>query len=258
MLRFSANLSFLYPDLPFLDRFRAAAQDGFEAVEYVSPYDQPAEAVAEILNETGLRQALFNLPAGQWDAGERGIGCLPDRREEFQEGLKTAIQYAKVLECPKLNCLAGIAPTHASHAELEAVFVDNLSLAAAMLADEGILLVIEPINLKDIPGFFLSHTDHAERLLERVESPNLKIQFDLYHAQIMQGDLIATFKRLHDQIGHIQLADNPGRHEPGTGEINYFNVLRAIEDSGYQGFIGCEDTPLAGTSEGLHWMQPFR
>jgi hydroxypyruvate isomerase len=255
---FSANLSFLYQELPFLDRFAAAAADGFPAVEYVSPYEHPPERVAETLRAHGLVQALFNMPAGDWAGGERGIGCLPDRVEEFRAGVDTAIRYGRALGCPKINCLAGIAPEGADRGALEAVLVANLAYAAPRLADAGIRLVIEPINLRDMPGFFLSTTSQAERILDAVGSDNLLIQFDVYHVQVMQGDLVATFRRLKERIGHVQIADNPGRNEPGTGEINYRFVLQEVDRAGYDGFVGCEYKPLAGTSEGLGWMAPYR
>jgi hydroxypyruvate isomerase len=254
--KFAANLSFLYADKPFLDRFAAAALDGFPAVEYVGPYAFPADDIRALLDRHGLKQALFNLPAGNWDAGERGIGCLPDRVEEFREGVDKALAYAQALDCPKLNCLAGIAPADADPELLERTLVENLVYAARLCAEAGVRLLLEPINLRDIPGFFVSTTDHAERILDDVGSGNLFLQFDVYHTQVMQGDLIATFERLANRIAHVQVADNPGRHEPGTGEINYANVFKIL-DAGYDGFVGCEYKPLAGTSEGLGWMRPY-
>jgi hydroxypyruvate isomerase len=255
--KFSANLSFMYPDRPFLDRFAAAAKDGFKAVEYVSPYVAPPETIAGLLEEHGLTQALFNLPAGNWDGGERGIGCLPDRIVEFEDGVATAIRYAKATGCTKVNCLAGIAPKGRSADELNRVLVANLSYAAPRLADAGIMLVLEPINLRDIPGFFVSTTVHAERLLDEVGSDNLFIQYDFYHMQVMQGDLVPTYIRLKDRIGHVQIADNPGRNEPGTGEINYPFILSELDRLGYDGWVGCEYKPKADTSAGLSWMKPY-
>lgn len=257
MPKFAANLSFLYADLPFLDRIAAAARDGFPAVEYVSPYDFPEEEVAAALKAANVQQALFNLPAGDWAGGERGIGCLPDRVEEFKAGVDKAISYAKALGCPKINCLAGIAPNGVAPDKLEQTLVENLKYAAPRLADAGVKLLLEPINLRDIPGFFVSTTDHAERILEAVCSDNLFIQYDIYHTQIMQGDLAETYKRLKAKIAHVQLADNPGRHEPGTGEINYPYLFNMLDAEGYDGFIGCEYKPSAGTTEGLGWMKPW-
>jgi hydroxypyruvate isomerase len=255
--RFSANLSFLYTDLDFLDRFAAAARDGFKAVEYVEPYGFPAEAIARALDENGLTQALFNLPPGNWAAGERGIGCHRDRVAEFEEGIGKAIAYGQALRCSKINCLAGIAPAGTSAEDRNAVLVANLKFAAPRLADAGIKLLLEPINLRDIPGFHVSTTDHAEAILDAVGSDNLFIQYDLYHTQVMQGDLLPTYQRLQDRIGHIQIADNPGRNEPGTGEINYPFVLSELDRLGYEGWVGCEYKPKAGTTAGLGWMKPY-
>lgn len=257
MPKFSANISFLYADLPFLDRFAAAAKDGFRAVEYVGPYDLPAAEVAAALNTDGLTQALFNLPAGNWDAGERGIGCHGDRVAEFQAGVMTAIRYGQALGCTRINCLAGIAQAGTSVEDRDAILVDNLKYAATRLADAGITLLLEPINLRDIAGFHVSTTDHAERLLDAVGSDNLLIQYDIYHTQVMQGDLIPTYARLKDRIGHVQIADNPGRHEPGTGEINYPFVFSELDRLGYDGWIGCEYKPRSGTTAGLGWMKPY-
>lgn len=255
MPKFSANLSFLYPEVPLLERFGRAAADGFPAVEYLGPYEHPAAEIADTLDQYGLQQALFNLPFGDWSAGERGIGCLPDRIEEFKLGVAKAIEYATVLKCPKVNCLAGIAPAGVDPQDLENVLVENLKFAASRLAEAGIKLLLEPINTRDIPGFFVSHTDHAERILDRVGSDNLFIQFDIYHTQIMQGDLMPTYERLMHRIGHIQIADNPGRNEPGTGEINYPFVFKELNRLGYDGFIGCEYKPAGDTSAGLGWMK---
>ncbi|SCB61733.1 hydroxypyruvate isomerase [Rhizobium aethiopicum] len=258
MPKFSANLSFLYQDLPFLDRFGAAAKDGFSALEYLGPYAEPKEKVAEALQASGLKQALFNVPSGDWASGERGIACLPDRIEEFRSGVSLALDYAKALACEQVNVISGLMPRGTDLETLERVLVDNLKYTAIRCADAGIKLLIEPINLRDIPGFFLSTTDHAERILEKVDSDNLYIQYDFYHMQIMQGDLIPTFTRLKDKIAHVQIADNPGRNEPGTGEINYTFILSELDRLGYDGWVGCEYKPKAGTSEGLGWMNPYR
>ncbi len=256
MPKFSANLSFLYQELPFLDRFAAAAKDGFSAVEYLGPYAEPKEKVAQTLKESGLEQALFNVPSGDWAGGERGLACLPDRIDEFREGVSLALDYAKALGCTRINVLAGIAPAGVDRATLETVLVDNLQYAAPLFAAAGIRLLIEPINLRDIPGFFVSTTGHAERLLEKVGSDNLYIQYDFYHMQIMQGDLIPAFARLQGRIAHVQIADNPGRNEPGTGEIHYPFIFRELERLGYDGWVGCEYKPRTTTTEGLGWMRP--
>lgn len=257
MPRFSANLSMLYPDLPFLERFTAAAKDGFQAVEYLGPYDFEPSQIVAVLERYRLQQILFNLPLGDWDAGERGIGCLPDRVNEFRTGIDEAIGYAKALRCPQVNCLAGIAPKGADRHELEDTLMANLRYAAERLGQEGIRLLLEPINQRDIPGFLVSTSDHALRIMDAVGSSNLWLQYDFYHMQIMQGDLIPTFQALQARIAHVQIADNPGRHEPGTGEINHPFLFSELDRLGYDGFVGCEYKPLAGTSEGLGWMKPY-
>lgn len=256
--KFSANLSFLYPELPFLDRFAAAAADGFRAVEYAVPYVAEAEELAALLAAHGLEQALFNMPAGDWDGGERGIACHPDRLDEFRAGVDVAIRYARELRCPRVNCLAGVAPRGIAAEVLESTLVANLQYAAPRFAEAGVQLLIEPINTRDIPGFVLSTARHAERVLDAVGSDNLLIQYDIYHQQVTAGDLVPTYERLKRRIGHIQIADAPGRHEPGTGEINYGFVLSELDRLGYDGWVGCEYRPLAGTSEGLGWMTPYR
>lgn len=257
MPKFSANLTFLYQDLPFLDRFAAAARDGFGAVEYLGPYAETKQAVAAALKASGLEQALFNVPSGDWAGGERGLGCLPDRVAEFRDGIGVALDYAVVLGCRRLNVLAGLTPKDADPAALEATFVDNLKFAAEKAKAAGVRLVMEPINTRDMPGFYLTTTAEAERILAKVNSDNLFIQYDFYHMQIMQGDLIPTFARLKDRIGHVQIADTPGRNEPGTGEINYGFVLSELDRLGYDGWVGCEYKPKAGTSAGLGWMKPY-
>lgn len=258
MPKFAANLSFLYQELPFLDRFAKAAADGFEAVEYVSPYEHDKELVAATLKSANLKQALFNLPAGDWSAGERGLACLPDRVEEFRQSVDKAILYARALDCPTLNCLAGIAPKGVEKAVLDQTLAQNLAYAAERLTDAGITLVMEPINQIDMPGYHVSTTAHALEIFERAGVNTLKIQYDFYHMQIMQGDLMRTFEALLDRIGHVQIADNPGRHEPGTGEINYTFILNELDRLGYTGWVGCEYRPTTTTSESLSWMALFR
>lgn len=258
MPRFSANLSMLYPELPFLGRFAAAAADGFAAVEYVGAYDQEREALRRLLDEHGLAQALFNLPAGDWAAGERGIACLPDRVQEFRSSVDIAIRYAEATACTRLNCLAGIAPDGYERAALEAVLVDNLRYAAPRFADAGIKLLVEPINPRDMPGFLVNSTEDFERIAAAVNHENLYLQYDFYHMQVVQGDLLTTFRRLQQRIAHVQIADNPGRHEPGTGEINYSNIFRALDEAGYDGWVGAEYRPMAGTSAGLGWFSEWK
>jgi hydroxypyruvate isomerase len=257
MPKFSANLSMLFCELPFLERFAAAAQAGFKAVEYVAPYGYPPEQIAVLLEEHDLRQALFNMPAGDWEKGERGIGCHPDRIGEFQDGVGKVIDYAKTLKCPKVNCLAGILPNDVPHGAAFKTLAGNLSFAAAALRAESILLVVEPINSHDIPGFFLNTSSHGLNIMDAVASDNLKLQYDVYHMQRMEGELMATLLRLMPRIGHIQIADDPGRHEPGTGKINYARILKLIDELGYDGWVGAEYRPLNGTVAGLSWMKDY-
>ena len=198
---------------------------------------------------------LHNLPAGDWQAGERGIACLPDRKEEFRDGVGLAIDYAKTLDCPRLNTLAGIAPEGVDPDDLTQVMVDNLRFAAAACAAQGITLLIEPINTTDIPGFFLCHTEQAVNIIGAVGADNLKLQYDIYHMQIMEGNLVRTIEAHLDLIGHLQLADNPGRHEPGSGDIHFPFLFRRIDELGYAGWIGCDYEPAADTRAGLKWMK---
>jgi hydroxypyruvate isomerase len=257
MPKFAANLTMLFNELPFLERFAASAAAGFTAVEYLFPYAFPAEVLAARLRESGLTQVLHNLPAGNWDAGERGIAILPDRVGEFRDGVAKAIAYARALGCRQINCLAGIAPHAVDSGRLHETFVANLRFAAAALAAEGIKLLIEPINTRDIPGFYLSRTRQALELIEAVGSDNLFLQYDIYHMQIMEGDLARTLEANLPQIAHVQLADNPGRHEPGSGEIHYPFVFNHLDRIGYAGWIGCEYKPSRTTLEGLGWYEPY-
>ncbi|MEM7525888.1 MAG: hydroxypyruvate isomerase [Pseudomonadota bacterium] len=258
MPKFAANLTMMFNEIDFLDRFAAAKAAGFSGVEYLFPYDYDADVLAAKLKENGLTQALHNLPAGDWGAGERGIAILPDRVDEFRAGVDRAIAYATTLGCDQVNCLAGIKPASVSAADAEETFVENLKFAAPKLKDAGIALLIEPINTIDIPGFFLTGTDQAAALIEVVGSDNLFIQQDLYHMQIMEGDLARTVEANLARIRHIQLADNPGRHEPGTGEINYPFLFGFLDKIGYGGWIGCEYKPANGTEAGLGWYAPYK
>jgi hydroxypyruvate isomerase len=258
MPRFAANLTMLFNEVPFLDRFALAAKAGFTAVEYLFPYDFDRKVLRSALDDHGLTQVLHNLPAGDWAGGERGIAVLPDRVDEFRSGVASAIDYATALGCSQINCLSGIAPSGLSDAVLRATFVANLKLAANELGRHGIRLLIEPINRFDIPGFYLNTVDQAASIIEEVGSDNLFIQYDLYHQQRTEGELIGTFRKHQDRIAHIQLADNPGRNEPGTGEINYPFIFKALDAAGYDGFIGCEYKPRTTTSEGLDWLASDR
>ncbi|MBB3231485.1 hydroxypyruvate isomerase [Halomonas stenophila] len=258
MAKFAANLSMLFTEVDFLDRFQAAAEAGFKGVEYLFPYDFEAAEIKRRLDDNGLTQVLFNLPAGDWGAGERGIACHPDRVEEFRAGVDRAIEYARVLGNTQVNCLAGIKPSGVSDDEARQTLVSNLRFAAEKLEAAGLLLIAEPINTRDIPGFFLNRTEQALAIFDEVGSGNLKLQYDIYHMQIMEGDLAPTIEKHFDRIAHVQLADNPGRHEPGTGEINYPFLFAHLDRLGYQGWIGCEYKPRAGTREGLGWLDAVR
>ncbi|HHZ08628.1 MAG TPA: hydroxypyruvate isomerase [Rhizobiales bacterium] len=254
MPRFSANLSMLFCEHDFLDRFDAAARAGFAAVEYIGPYEHSPEAIAERLQRNGLEQALFNLPLGDWAAGERGIAVLPDRVEEFRAGVDTAIDYARALGCVQVNCIAGVAPAGVPTQVLEDVFVNNLRYAADRLGRAGIRLLVEPINTRDIPGFFLNTSGQALAIMDRVGAENLFLQYDIYHMQVMEGDLARTIEANLARIAHIQVADNPGRHEPGTGEINYPFLFDHLDRIGYRGFVGAEYRPATTTEAGLGWF----
>ena len=255
MPKFAANLSMLFTEVPFLDRFERAAQADFAAVEFLFPYAFSAEEIKQRLHANGLKLVLHNLPAGDWDAGERGIACLPDRTDEFREGVAKAIAYATTLGVPQLNCLAGKAPIGADDTVLRKTFVANLKFAAAELNKAGLRLLIEPINSYDIPGFYLNRTVQAAGLLVEVGADNAFIQYDIYYAQRMEGELATTMEKYLPRIGHIQLADNPGRNEPGTGEINYAFLFAQLDRIGYAGWIGCEYKPATNTEAGLGWRQ---
>jgi hydroxypyruvate isomerase len=253
MPKFAANLTMLFGEMPFLDRFAAAKAAGFSGVEYLFPYDFEKAVLRENLQQYGLTQVLHNLPAGNWAAGERGIAVLPDRVDEFRDGVRRAIDYAKALDCRQVNCLAGVAPAGADASELNEVLLKNLRFAADALSRERIRLLIEPINTLDIPGFFLNRTEQAAQIVSDVQSDNLFIQYDIYHMQVMEGDIARTVQKHLARIAHIQLADNPGRNEPGTGEINYPFLFRHLDQIGYRGWIGCEYKPRTTTVEGLGW-----
>ena len=253
MPKFAANLTMLFGELPFLGRFAAAKAAGFSGVEYLFPYDFEKAVLREHLQQHGLTQVLHNLPAGDWAAGERGIAILPDRVDEFRDGVRRAIDYAKALDCRQVNCLVGVAPAGADMFELNEVLVKNLRFAADALARERIRLLIEPVNTRDIPGFFLNRTEQAIQIISDVKSDNLFVQYDIYHMQVMEGDIAPTLRKHLARIAHVQLADNPGRNEPGTGEINYPFLFRYLDEIGYRGWIGCEYKPKTTTVEGLGW-----
>lgn len=254
MPRFAANLSMLFTERPFLDRFAAAAQAGFAAVECQFPYDWPVEAIREQLDACGLPLVLHNLPAGDWSGGERGIACLPGREVEFRAGVVRAVDYAGVLGVPRLNCLAGLRPAEAVDTALRRTLVANLRHAAAVLADAGMDLLIEPINDRDMPGFWLSRWPVALELIEAVGATNLKLQFDAYHVAAMGESPLAALRACIDHVGHIQVADHPGRHEPGTGAIDCAALFAGIDALGYGGHVGAEYLPATTTESGLDWL----
>ena len=255
MPRFAANLTMLFTEAPFLDRFERAAGAGFEAVEFLFPYAYPAEDIRQRLDANRLKLVLHNLPAGDWEGGERGIACHPDRVSEFRSGVAQAIVYAQALGVKQLNCLAGKAPTGVADEVLRQTFVDNLRFAAAELKKAGLRLLIEPVNTFDIPGFYLNRTAQALSILDEVGADNAFVQYDIYHAQRMEGELAANLQKNLPRIGHVQLADNPGRNEPGTGEINYPFLFAHLDRIGYDGWIGCEYKPAANTETGLGWLK---
>ena len=257
MPKFCANLTLLFNEVPFMDRFRAAAQAGFRGVEYLFPYDYDKDELAEAQQSNGLQQVQHNLPPGNWSAGERGIGCHPDRVGEFQDGVGEAIAYAMRLGCKQVNCLAGLVPEGVPAERLRTTFVSNLKFAALKLKEHGIRLLIEPINTRDIPGFYLTRSSQAMDIIREVGSDNLFLQYDIYHMQVMEGDLAPTMEKLLPRIAHMQLADNPGRHEPGTGEINYPFLFSHIDRLGYDGWIGCEYKPAKATVDGLGWAAAY-
>ncbi len=254
-LKFSCSLTFLFTEVPFLERFERAAAAGFRAVEYMFPYGYEIPAIRECLERFGLQQALFNLPAGNWDAGDRGIAVDPDRRQEFREGVHRALEVAEQLNCPRLNCLVGKRREDLPYEEQWAVLVENMRYAAEVVGGAGRTLLVEPLNTYDIPGFFLTTTREALRLIEEVGHPALKLQYDVYHMQRMEGNLTWTLRTHLSRIGHIQIADVPDRHQPGTGEIHFPFLLRELERLGYDGYVGLEYVPLGGTEASLRWME---
>ena len=257
MLRFAANLTMMYNEVPFLERFAAAAADGFDAVEYLFPSDFAPDDIATRLQDHGLKQALFNLPPGNWAAGERGMSCLPDRREEFKRTIDTALVYARATGVKNLHIMAGIEPSGCDLQLLHRTYIDNLRLACDRLGEHGITVMIEPINRRDMPGYHLNRQDHAHSVRAEVGRDNLKVQMDLYHCQIVEGDLATRIKTYFDGIGHLQIASVPERHEPDEGEVSYPYLFDLLETLGYAGYIGCEYRPRAGTSAGLGWWRRY-
>ena len=254
MIKLSANLSMLFTEDTFLRRFKRAADNGFAAVEFLFPYEYKAQEILEKLEQFHLKIALHNLPAGNWEAGERGIACHPDRVEEFKKGVDLAIAYASALGVNQLNCLSGIKLANVSDAQAENTLIENLRYAAEKLKAVNIKLLVEPINNYDIPGFILKSTKKAIEILDAVGSDNIYLQYDIYHAQRMEGELLGNITKYFERIAHLQIADNPGRNEPGTGEINYKNIFKALNKLNYQGWVGCEYKPAKETVMGLVWV----
>ena len=270
MPKFAANLSMLYPELDFLDRFEAAARDGFRAVEYLFPYAYDSKELVARLKANGLQQVLFNAPPGNWDAGEKGLACLPGREAEFREAISKAIEYAQVLGSPRFHVMAGLAPAGVDRATLRRAYVDNLRFASGEAAKANLDVLIEPINTRDIPGFFLNRQDEAHAIVQEVGANNLKVQFDLYHCQIVEGDVAMKIRQYlpTGRVGHFQIAGVPQRHEPDVGEVNYAFLFEVIDEvsaqCGWQGWVGCEYRPArgamaGGTSAGLaSWFTRWR
>ncbi len=258
MPKFAANLSMMFTEVPFLERFGEAARAGFAGVEFLFPYEHGKEDVAQALKSNGLQNVLFNMPPGDWTRGERGMAALPGREAEFRQGVATAIEYALALGTPRLHAMAGLRPAGVKDAQLRSTYVDNLRYACAEAAKHGLEVLIEPINTRDIPGYYLNTQAQAHAVREEVGAPNLKVQMDFYHVQIVEGDIAMRFKRWQSQVGHIQIASVPARNEPDVGEVNYPWLFQMLDELGYEGWIGCEYRPAKGTIEGLGWFAPYR
>ena len=254
MPRFAANLTMLFNEVPFPERFAAAAAAGFTGVECLFPYAHPADELAGLLAAHGLQQALFNLPPGDWDAGERGLAALPGREAEFRASVDTALAYARALRCPTLHVMAGLVPEGADHDAMHRTYVENLRHAADAAVADGVTLVIEPLNDRDVPGYFLPRIDGAAAIVAEVDRPNVGLQFDCYHVQIMDGDLATRLARHAPLVRHVQIASVPERHEPDTGEVAYPYLFDLLDRLGYAGWVGCEYRPATTTVAGLGWM----
>jgi 2-dehydrotetronate isomerase len=257
MPRFAANLSFLFNEVPFLDRFAAAANAGFNAVEFAFAYEHPAQELASRLAANGIEQVLINAPPGDLNAGDRGLAGCPGREDEFAASFATALRYAQALSCPRIHVMAGVLPAHAdetTRARHRSTFVRNLRFAAGEATEDGVTLTIEPINARDMPGYWLTTQAEAHAIREEVAAPNVKVQMDLYHAQIVEGDLSTKLRRWVDNIAHIQIAGVPERHEPDRGELNCYALFDLLDELGYKGWVGCEYRPRDGTVQGLAWL----
>jgi hydroxypyruvate isomerase len=254
MPKFAANLSMMFTEVSFLDRFAAAADAGFKAVEFLFPYEHSPEEVVNRSRSAGVDVILFNMPAGNWAAGERGITCIPGREEEFRAGVDSALRYALALGTPRLHSMAGIAPKGADPAQCRKTLIANLEYAAEKLAKHDITLLLEAINTRDMPGFILSTQQDAFSICEAAKAPNLRMQMDLYHMQVMEGDLATKLKHYAPHCGHIQIAGCPERNEPDSGEVRYEYIFRLLDEIGYEGWLGCEYRPAGRTEDGLRWM----
>lgn len=257
MPRFAANISMLFTELPFEERFDAAGKAGFKGVEFLFPYDYAPDTLAELSHAANVQVVLFNMPPGNWEAGERGIACHPDRVKEFQDGVRKSVAYAQSLRCPRIHAMAGLRPPNVSDAAVSKTLVENLRFAATELDKAGLTLVVEPINNYDMPGFVINRSSEGLEVIKRVNAPNLKLQYDIYHMQRMEGELTMTITNHIKSIEHMQLADNPGRHEPGTGEINYDFLFSEVDRLGYGGWIGCEYKPATDTGTSLGWLAKY-
>ncbi len=257
MAKFAANLTMLFTEVPFLERFEKAHQAGFKAVEYLFPYAFEAKELANKLEQFSLEQVLFNMPPGNWDAGERGFAAIPDREGEFKESVDTALVYARELNCKKVHAMSGIINKHFTHKQHVDTFISNIRYAADRFAEQDIELMIEPLNNRDVPNYFIAHQHEALELIKQVDRSNVKLQLDLYHAQIMDGDLSTLIHNVAPYIGHIQIASVPERHEPSEGELNYPHLFNVLDQSGYQSWIGCEYSPRSTTELGLDWVKPY-
>ncbi len=257
MPKLNANLSMMFNEVDFLERFGAAAKAGFKGVEFLFPYAYDKNQLAELIGQHRLEMVLFNMPPGDFAAGDRGLACIPSRKTEFQDAVGQALDYARTLNCRQLHCMAGLRPVGVNEETMRATYIENLRFAAKELGKHGITLLIEAINTRDIPGFYLNYSAQAFDIMHYTGMPNLKFQYDIYHMQIMEGDLASTIEHNLDKIAHMQLADTPGRHEPGTGEINYDFLFRHIDRIGYTGWIGCEYRPAGKTEDGLGWAKAW-
>ncbi len=255
MPKFAANLTMMFNEVPFPERFAAAAKAGFKAVEFLFPYDYTPAQVAGWLKENNLKNALFNMPPGNWAAGDRGVASIPGREQEFSDGVAKAIEYALALGTPTIHAMAGMLPAGADREAHRVTYIDNIWYAAKELAKHNLTLVIEPINTRDMPGYFLNYQDEAHAIRKEIGEPNLKVQMDFYHVQIMEGDLTMTFKNNFEGIGHVQIASVPTRNEPDEGEIDYRHIFKLLDDMGYGGYVGCEYRPRGRTEDGLGWLK---